>query len=350
MTKIVLIIDANNLAHWLYNLPSKQITPAHCQLLVNQLIEYHNRYRARLADIELCFDREQEWQQRTPDFIRIFSATYPLGADDLVLDRFYFHNYHQQAHVVITNDEAIQNEIHADGGLFLSVYDFAQLTNTERPIFLSPADFGLSFPSPASPQQPQAAIPDLRHLSRRGLEETLAQHGYTLSEARASRRVQANPDTRPHPVPLPTPAEILPSAKPLEHSAKAPSRPPTAAEPAYRLTLDTWPVEAGVRFLLQSFCIDHRETFVTLIQEFDPHTMQSADLRVLAAYLISTCGEEPGFTRQGSLMDRIRLTLLKARGEPLPLSQIVSETGLNATGLQGRIKDKAAPWVEIIKR
>ncbi len=117
--------------------------------------------------------------------------------------------------------------------------------------------------------------------------------------------------------------------------------------PFYFLSIDTWPVEEGVRFLLNAFCPRHRAAYQDLIDTFDPADLRPADLRALAELLLHACGNEPGFARRGALMARVRLALLQARGEPLGLAELAERTGLKLNGLRGRIKEKAGKWVEI---
>ncbi len=72
------------------------------------------------------------------------------------------------------------------------------------------------------------------------------------------------------------------------------------------------------------------------------------DLRALAELLLFTCGNEENFARRGSLMTRVRLALLEARGQSLSISALSTATGLKQHGLQGRIKAKADRWGVII--
>ncbi len=69
---------------------------------------------------------------------------------------------------------------------------------------------------------------------------------------------------------------------------------------------------------------------------------------MLAEFLRSACSAEPGFTHRGSLMDRVRLALLKAGDTGLDLAALAAEIGLKPEGLGGRIKRKANGWLEIL--
>ena len=48
-------------------------------------------------------------------------------------------------------------------------------------------------------------------------------------------------------------------------------------------------------------------------------------------------------------MDRVRLALLKAKGEWVSIDQLAVEIELPSLGLHGKIKKKAAKWVEMRK-
>ncbi len=102
-----------------------------------------------------------------------------------------------------------------------------------------------------------------------------------------------------------------------------------------------------MRFLLNGFCSHHRAAYQDLIEAFASPDLRPGDLRALAELLLHACGSEPGFTRRGALMARVRLALLQARGEPLSLAELAERTGLKLNGLRGRIKDKAGKWIEI---
>lgn len=110
------------------------------------------------------------------------------------------------------------------------------------------------------------------------------------------------------------------------------------------LDLDQWPLEEGIRFLTRSFCPRHRIEHKDLIDLINPEKAAADDLRAMAELLLFACGNEENFARRGSIMARVRLALLQARGKPLSISALSALTGLNQRGLQGRIKAKADRW------
>jgi len=104
-----------------------------------------------------------------------------------------------------------------------------------------------------------------------------------------------------------------------------------------------------VHFLNQAFCTAHLAEYKDLLDLVDAENPALEDLRALADLLLHTYAEEEQFARRGSLMTRVRLALLQARGEPVCLSELAKATGLKKHGLQGRIKAKAGPWLVIIQ-
>ena len=142
----------------------------------------------------------------------------------------------------------------------------------------------------------------------------------------------------------PAPPPELPEKPP----ASEPPAPPSPPQPAYRLTLETWPLAAGVRFLVDSFCPQHGDEYRKLYRSLKDHPLVQADLTELAAALVESCGQEPGFAARGSLLDRVRLALLLSPNEDVPLAVVVERTGLNPRGLHGRIKEKARGWLKIV--
>ncbi len=138
--------------------------------------------------------------------------------------------------------------------------------------------------------------------------------------------------------------------KPEQEASPTPDPQPAPAtpEPRYVLTLESWPLQAGLRFLVEAFCDEHGEEYRKLYSAFQADELSTNDLIQLAETLLKLCGDEPDFSQRGALMKRVRLALLKASEHSLNLSQLTQETGLSPKGLQGRIKDKAGDWLQIL--
>jgi hypothetical protein len=118
-------------------------------------------------------------------------------------------------------------------------------------------------------------------------------------------------------------------------------------EPLFEISLDSWPIREGVRFLRGAFCDYHRKEFSDLLGSVDYQNLRYEDLIAVAELLLHACQGEANFYRRGSLMDRVRLALLSSGGEPLNLSELSERTGLPPKGLYQKIKAKGGRWVRL---
>jgi hypothetical protein len=345
MTKPVLIIDGNNLAHWVYSITTNPLSPTDSERLARHLAQYAMQYKRQISRIEVCFDRDPLLPDLLPGLLQILSADPPWKADDVVLGRHRFHVYQGNPVVVITNDGEIQDEISRSQGHFLSVYHFVIQTGMERPVFLPPKEFSLRL-SGVAQKSTRDEIGNMGEVLQHQQDKMVRGEKrdskiYTNPTARARKKerqarliqdvtIQRGVNEDQPPVDLQQSVTLLvPESQP---------------EPIYRLSLETWPIEAGARFLLHSFCAQHRKEYALLVKSIGMSNMRSEDLRGLATDLEKSCGSETDFTRRGSLMDRVRLALIKEGGE-LSLSQLADQAGIKVEGLQGRIKKKAEGWI-----
>ena len=85
----------------------------------------------------------------------------------------------------------------------------------------------------------------------------------------------------------------------------------------------------------------------SLLDVFDPADFQERDLRALAALMLDICGDEPDFMARGSLMDRARLALLQARGQPLTLDEIARKARLHKPELRRKLNHAVDRWVKL---
>lgn len=362
----ILLIDGNNLAHFLYtNLaPGQKMTAEDSRLLIEHLSSYASTHAGR-ALIELCLDRPAVFDTPLPENLRVFAAEHPSNGDELLLGRFWFHHLALRPCLVITNDERILEEVREERGNVLRVYDFVRRPGS-RPVFRDPQDLP-PLPVPAAP--PDEVEP--HHTLRSSIYVRIV-HDRRVAEQTDPAHPKAPPTEPARPKPahpiakrrVPAPPNRLPAAdKSREHApamdlaadastTEAPvAATSTASEegPYYFLSMETWPVTETVRFLRNAFCPAHRSQYLDLLEDIHPQSLTPADVRALAELLLHTCGDEPDFTQRGSLMARVRLALLQARGEPLSLAQIARATRQNQAGLQGRIKEKAGRWVVIVQ-
>jgi hypothetical protein len=363
---LILLIDGNNLAHFLYtNLaPGQKMTPADGQRLIEQINNYARTYPQDLL-IELCLDRSPGAMPPLAANLRIYYAEYPQTGDDLLLGRFWFHLMGEHACLVITNDEAILEEINQGQGASLRVYDFVRRPGLVTPVFRAPNEFPvISRPIAHDPKKEPALSLGASIYFRIAWEEEQPRTHIVPEipkpkEIPVRRTIQPTPSQPVHaqhePEKLPGAPIGEPGVQAWEDDGGASDGQTadiaveTAAEEGlyYFITIENWPIDEGARFLLNSFCPKHRDEYHDLFSAFDRATLRPIDLRALAELLLHACGDEPDFTRQGALMARVRLALLRAHGEPLSLEDLAQQTGLKLSGLRGRIKAKAGRWVEI---
>lgn len=352
-----IMIDGNNLAYFLYtNLqPDRKMTNTDNLRLIAHLQAYCQSLQPGYQ-VELCLDRFPGEIPSDTHNLRIFWAEYPQTGDDLLLGRFWFHHISQRPCLVVSNDEAILEEVTQAAGNFLRVYDFVRRPGLKTPVFRYPDEFIELFPQPELPKPPIGPL----SLSASIYFRIGQEHQQRKEKQAQPKEIPEKPFLLPPVMPLEKqrapleepdlfsiaePDSIL-GAQPHELSPAAEEQPETLY---YFLTLDQWPVEEGVRFIKKSFCPQHAAEYQDLIDSISPASYSAADLRALVELLLVSCGDEPDFSQRGALMDRVRLALLKEKGEPLTLDQIAARTGLKQTGLQGRIKAKAGRWVEILR-
>ena len=360
---LFVLIDGNNLAHFLYsNLqPNQKMTSTESLLLINHVGSYSRTYQDQLH-IELCLDRSPGNFGWVPKNLRVFSAEYPQTGDDLLLERFWFHHNGRRPCLVITNDEAILTEVEEAHGTFLRVYDFVRRPGAVSPVFRAPDEL------------PTAAI--LQEDSSRSNPPPSLSASIYFRIIEENRNLEAashtkDPLRKPNSIPQ-THMTILPvmdANPPYVEISKRQAEPEAADEiyennrhpqehpedaikaeeqvPYYYLSMDSWPVAEGIRFLRNSFCPKHREEYSDLINAYPPEDLSPADLWAMAELLLHACGSEPDFARTGSLMNRVRMALLQERGDPLSITELADRTGYKLSGMQGRLRAKAQPWVGI---
>ncbi len=172
---LILLIDGNNLAHFLYtNLaPGQKMTQADSRRLIEHIGDYSRSYPTQLQ-IELCLDRSPGKVPPPGEALRVCFAEYPQTADDLLLGRFWFHHLGRRRCLVITNDEAILEEVGEARGAILRVYDFVRRPGLAAPVFRAPDELpAVPIPSPEDERQ-EPALPLSTSISFRITKEEAA--------------------------------------------------------------------------------------------------------------------------------------------------------------------------------
>jgi hypothetical protein len=146
---LILLIDGNNLAHHLYYdlLTGHKMTQPITQRLIGHLDGYLQNFAGSI-EIELVLDRSSGSFGIISPSLNLLTAEYPQTADDVLLDRFWFHHMTGHPNLVITNDSDILDEISQAGGLWIRVYDFVRRQGLENPVFREPIELPISSPEP----------------------------------------------------------------------------------------------------------------------------------------------------------------------------------------------------------
>lgn len=357
-SSLIVIIDGNNLAHFLYNYlpPEAKMTNEMAELLVNHLGSYARSYPDQV-NIELVLDKAPEkWVNIQAENLRLLFAAYPQKADDVILGQFLlYHQINRLPCVVITNDQELLAEIQSEGGAFLRCTDFVRRPGRVNPVFTEPNALPKAAPPPRQNQETSESHPLRTSIFYRIAREQ-------NKKARLTRDL--SPVKRPEEKPetdfsLPVGVEkaswlpiTLDDLEFLIEKVNPPNQPNAQPQDSrggytYATNFDDWPLQEGARFLRRAFCETHRVEYQDLLRSVDYQALQPADLRAIAELLRYACGQEPGFARRGSFADRVRLALINAPSPRLTLAEIAQQTDLPLPGLHRKIKNKVGRWVQI---
>jgi hypothetical protein len=363
---IHLLIDGNNLAHFLYQdlLPGQKMTEEISQRLMIHLDSY-SRQNSGLISLELYLDRFPQGSSEYFSSLRIFPAEYPQSADDILIDRFWFHHIVLQPCLVVTNDEDILEEVKYAGGNSLRVFDFVRRRGLINPVFRDPIEFPV-LRLPPKEEKPKPDYHSLRTSIYFRIGKERAER--SAKEPVLRKQIISNCDSTespPEPQNLtigglfshPTPEiqhqdiqTVSSLETPLPASITAPpSIPSNSGQMLYRADIDSWPPGEGVRFLKHAFCSAHRKEYQDLLGAIDYNAIKPADLRAVAELLLYACGAEVDLARRGSTMDRVRMAILLNGGKELTITEIAAITGLKQIGLHRKIKEKAGRWISLVQ-
>lgn len=364
--RLVLLIDGNNLAYYLYpNLkPGKKMTSADSLRLIRHLSSYARTY-SRDVEVELCLDRTPGVLPDLPDGLRVMVAEYPIDGDTLLMRRFWFYKETGRYCLVITNDEEMLDEVDEGGGSSMRVFRFVRRPGLRSPVFRAPDEIPLLQEGDQELSQDQIngqiTVRVIRQQPKdRGRSRSKAAplkveiKAPSLQKPAADRLLSAAREKNPLPV-----KELSPESKtansPVERDEDRPVRkesPPAqllgdepSSGPYYWLDIDLWPAAEGISFLRKQFCSRHRIINAELIAAIDDDHPTQRDVQDLADLLLQTCGDELDFARRGALMTRVQLALIQTRGKPVSLHDLAARIDLPVEGLRGRIKKKAGAWI-----
>lgn len=378
---VTYIIDGNNLAHELFRPSSRGHAQADIdRRLVEHLSAWVTQHGPERVAVEVYFDGAQEALADWPG-VKVRVAQYPRRADDDVLDRAQWHVFYKKPCVVVSNDGELRRAAQEAGAQVVSASDFVSWPNAPRPRFARPPDPGpLSAPGPSEDLSPRArwqrAFEEARRSSAAGKPARQQAEGAlrtppggartwddAIRAARAAQQASWRGACGSQPGNHSPPPPGRPADEATEHAEPSPGAagdgrltflPPEvgrelaelAEGTCYRISFETWPVPAGRRFLIDSFCRVHRAEIADLLSAFDEQSFTRHDLRALAEILLDSCGGEPDFIRCGSLMDQARRVLLLAGDAALPVAVIAHTIGRNPAELRRKLKQNESKWIE----
>lgn len=362
-SKVTVLIDGNNLAHFLYTnlVPGTKMTDEMVELLANHLINYARAY-SDLVNVELILDRmpKKQIKIQTNNLWALY-ADPPQTGDDVLLGQFLlYHQIHREPCLVISNDEALLDEIKSEGGIFLRVSDFVRRPGKINPVFVEPKDFPKINLPPENDTKQSKYYPLRSSIFYRMAKEQVERTNLEEKPDQDAGRNTVQPIGINHqdvviiPVFQDNAEGDTSTLNSMETFASIPSFNLTAQSQnvhsrfSYAINFDTWPLTEGARFLRGAFCETHRAEYQDLLNSVNYASLHPADLRAIAELLRYACGQEADFSRRGSLIDRIRLALLKSHSSRVSLAELAQQTGLNPVGLHRKIKEKAGRWIKII--
>lgn len=330
---ICVIVDGNNLAHYLYNLGPSRSIPLEIDAHMVEALASWAANQNREIEIELCLDPRRE-KVAGNKWVTVFTADPGRQADGMIVGKVSHRVYDGDLCWVVTSDEELQARVAEYQVRCISVRDFVLPLNTIPPSFAAlPAKI------------PKGVLPptfDLNQQSPKPLKKEL--------RAPRRRRTKKPEDEYDRLIALTLAARNAPVDKQDSQGANAPS----ADQPAdtsqelqtVQLTLSTWPLLPAIKFLKESFCPTHLPEVSGLFH--GAQHLKPEDLPVLADFLLNHCAGETDFIRRGGcLMDRVRLALLQADYLQLPFQEIADLTGDSLADIRRKVRQNEGRWVKV---
>jgi hypothetical protein len=337
MERKFILIDGNNLAHYLFKLgQGHKVTPENDRQMI---INLSNWAYNQGVDVELFLDPRKQ-KPEDAQHIRVFVAEPGKKADDLISEYIAYHVHQQERCMVITNDGELRDRASEYKVLHQTVFDFVKNAYLQSIQFANVPDLiplgTLGENSQEGPFREQL-LGDSQPIQKLSSAPGLILRAHRASSSRGNGYLQQEYDR------LFDRTLALRGVKqarcPVETSAAE-----KLPEPAYLLDLRNWPLKQGGKFLFESFCQTHRDEVKAMVG--DLNSLQSDDLPELAALLLENCAEEPDFIlRGGCLMDRIRLVLLQARGAPLTQSELIARCNAAPSDIRRKLHRNIGRWL-----
>jgi len=350
MMEIYLIVDGDNLAHDLYHIPKgADITPE-LDLRLMAALKRWQGHQSRPIRIDLCLDpRRVPLKVEAPDVVYI--AEPGMKADDRIIDKVVSRVSQSQPCVVITDDNDLAARVGEFGVMAIRADQFIVMANPSNPIFSDlpdeiPGGFirDLSTGDRQSKTSPQNDALNHKLNKKDNSQDEINQ---LMERTLGLRQLGIGSNGQQSGGAETQPPRIDPEALTRLTMAAAEFTAESKGEKCiFHLTLKTWPLEKGVKFLRESFCKEHFDQVAPLFENVG--NLVPGDLFALAALLAESCAREPDFvSRGGSLMDRVRLALLQAPGYYLTLEELVLLAGAHKSDIKRKARSSGANWLEI---
>ena len=345
---VYVIVDGNNLAHYLYTIGAgRPVPPALDEALVAALDGWARAQEPAArqpVEVEYCLDPRSA-PVLGNQHVSVLVVDPGKKADNLVIRRLDYHAYQEDRCLVVSGDEALVTSAAEYQGLCLRVSEFCTPVHSGPPVFeplprriprvvmpqLPPGATNLA---PAAQKSPKSPAPI--HLAARAkgpgrrAGTSYGEYDRLVEQTLAGR----NPISA-----------TAPESAPPQPDSPAPLDPPVQAPRLARLSPQTWPAKAGEKFLMESFCPAHRLEIQPLFE--GSAALAASDLPALADLLREHCAAEADFVlRGGSLMDRVRLALLRAPNLCLSPSELAAQTGDRLSHIQHKLRQAAGSWIE----
>lgn len=328
------IVDGNNLAHYLYNLGPNRSIPLEIDAQLVEALGVWANNQNREIEVELCLDARRE-KPAGNKWVKVFTADPGHQADGMVVGKVIHRVYDGDACLVITSDEELQARVAEFQVRCIGVRDFVLPVNSTSPTFAPLPARILKGTLPLSTIVNSKALKplqkEIRGLKRRRTASLDDEYDRLIAQTLAARNNT-----------LASSAEEgswnEPASVPLTNASQEIQ--------IVHLTLSTWPLLPGGKFLKESFCPVHYPEVSGIFKDSPPLNLE--DLPVLAEFLLGHCGSEADFIQRGGcLMDRVRLALMQASGMQLTFQEIAALTGDSLSDIRRKARQSAGRWVKI---
>ena len=332
------IIDGNNLEHYLYRIGPGRLIPFELDVQLVQALSDWANTQNREIEVELCLDPRRETASGKEP-VMAFAADPGSKADGMIVGKVSHRVYTHDSCLVVTSDEELRMRVAEFQVRCISVREFVLSAHSNPPTFAPlPAKIpkgvmpvSAAQPAPHNLRPPKPLFTQTKDhdgLKQRGGAHPIDEYDRLVAQTLASRNLDVTEDDP-------------------ENRDGSISNPPDRQQvKMLRLTLHTWPVQQGAKFLQESFCPEHFASVADLFLKDVP--FKPADLPFLANLLFEHCGAEADFiSRGGCLMDRLRLALLKTAGLSLTFPEASQATGDSLSNLRNKARQNAGRWVAI---